>query len=412
MIDIDRTSRAQQTIIVVVAVALVTIGAVGALTTTASGATLSTAPGADAIGAGETTISADVTDTSSAALRGSPLRVAPAPDPSPSTPATSTSNSTTSTSEAEESSPTTEPGPETTLRIDPSRGNVRNGKTGEFDVVVDDVDGGVGAAEMAIVVGDSSVATITDVTVLGSGEQAVTIAENGSRANINYTSRDTYDSGTFSVVEVTVKGQSNGETSLSLEAANGSDELFLFDEHGTAYNVTGTIDATVSVTSGKRSESGSAQEEDSGPDVFQIDLVEGAVIQQLNPDEGDTYHKQDRFIMALHTTEDERWRGGPGSPMDHTYQSNGCEVAYSWLSFHPDTGESQVVVSVSDVDGCEGITLSYAGYELPNGTTEWDGDRADEQELMDSITVTLESGDEEVLTVDVIPDEESSPSLG
>ena len=58
MIDTDSTSRAHQTIVVVVAVALVIMGAVGALTATASGATLGIAPGADSISAGETTITA------------------------------------------------------------------------------------------------------------------------------------------------------------------------------------------------------------------------------------------------------------------------------------------------------------------------------------------------------------------
>lgn len=51
--------------------------------------------------------------------------------------------------------------------------------------------------------------------------------------------------------------------------------------------------------------------------------------------------------------------------------------------------------------GCEGITLSYAGYELPDGTTGWDAARADEQELKDSMTVVLQPGEEEVLAVDV-----------
>jgi hypothetical protein len=98
--------------------------------------------------------------------------------------------------------------------------------------------------------------------------------------------------------------------------------------------------------------------------------------------------------------------------MTRTYQSNGCAVTYSWLSFDNTTGVSEVAVSVSDAGGCEGITLSYVGYEFPDGTTSWDPERADEQELKDSMTVTLQPGEEEVLTVDVMPDEQTAASIG
>lgn len=108
---------------------------------------------------------------------------------------------------------------------------------------------------------------------------------------------------------MTVEGQSNGETNLSFGAANGSGELRLFDEHGTAYNVTSTIGATVAVKSGNRSQPDSTEVEPS-QNHFQVD-----------PDAGDTYHKQDRFIMALHIKEDESQRGAPGSPMSRTYHS-------------------------------------------------------------------------------------------
>jgi hypothetical protein len=414
MIDTDSTSRAHQTIVVVVAVALVIMGAVGALTATASGATLGIAPGADSISAGETTIISDMSDTGGASIRDGPSRVAPRPDPSPSAPATPTPEPATPTPEPatptpepEASSSTTEPAPETTLHLGPSRNRVRNGGTGEYDVVVDSADGGVGAAEMAIVIGDTDVATITEVTVLGPGEQEVDIAENGSRADINYTARDTYDSGGFTIIEVTVEGRSNGETGLRFGAVNGNDELRLFNEQGTAYNVTGTTGATVAVRSGTQSQSEPPVEEPEPElDAFQFDLVEGDVLLRFDPEEGDTYHGQDRFIKALHITENEQRGGGPGSAMDRTYQSNGCEVAHGRLSFQPDTGVSQVAVSVSDIGGCEGITLSYAGYELPDGTTGWDRDRAEEQKLKDSTTVTLHPGDEEVLTIDVMVDDE------
>lgn len=81
----------------------------------------------------------------------------------------------------------------------------------------------------------------------------------------------------FSIIRVTGEGQSNGGTNLSFGAADGSGELRLFDEHGTAYNVTSTIGATVAVKSGKRSQPHSTEVEPS-QNHFQIDLVEGEVI--------------------------------------------------------------------------------------------------------------------------------------
>jgi len=337
----------------------------------------------------------------------------------------------------------------TTVSIQPGTDSVDVGETTTFQVVVDDANGGVGAAEIGIAVADPSVAAITEVTVLGTGSQAVDIASDGSSADVDYVFRDTDDTGTVSIVEVTVEGQADGETDLSLEAAAGNDGVLVFDEEGTGYDVTGTNDASLTV------ESASEPPEDEPtptpeppedeptptpeppedeptptptdtptptptdtptpkpeePDYFQIDLVQGEVIQQLDPDKGDTYHKQDRFITALIISEEESQRGGPGSPMSRTYRSNGCEVTYSWLSFNSTTGESQVVVSVSDVDGCEEITLSYAGYELPDGTTDWDPDRAEEQELKDSVTMTLEPGDETTFTVDVIDEDDASASV-
>ena len=331
-----------------------------------------------------------------------PSTEAPTETPVPNAPSTEAPTETPSTEELS-SETESEPAPETKLHIHSRKTNIGPGKTTTHEVIVDNADGGVGAGEMAIVVGDPDVATITDVTVMGSGDEQIDIGENGSRADIQYDSRDTYDSGYFPILEVTVEGQSNGETSLSIEAANGSDDVLLFDESGTTYNITETTGTTLNVGSVGTKSKPPADE----PDAFQIDLVQGAVIEQFDPDEGITYHKQDRFITALHITGDEDHAGGPGSPMSRTYQSDGCEVTYSWLSFNSDTGESQVVVSVSDVEGCEGITLSYAGYQLPDGSSGWDS-RADEQELKDSVTVTLQPGDEETLTIDVTPSETSS----
>lgn len=427
MIDTNRTSRAQQAILAIVIVLMAATGILvlgeGLTGIDVTGTNAAIVPGDQGELEGSSGAEAPATEAppTEAPTTEAPTTEAPATDAPPTeAPATDTPPAETSTTETPSTEPSStdvpatetpsgaeaeassEPAPETTLHLDAKRGKTKPGGTTTYEVVVDGVENGVGAAELAVVVGDTDVATITEVTVLGSGGQEVDIAENGSRADIAYASRDTYDSGSFAILEVTVEGQSIGDTNLSVEAADNNTDVRLFDERGTRYDVTGTATSPLAVRSGGGSATESSEDE---PDAFQLDLVQGEVIQQLDPDEGDTYHKQNRFLTATHVIEDESRDGGPGSDMSRTYRSDGCEVAYSRLSFHPDTGVSEVAVSVSDVDGCEGITLSYAGYELPDGTTGWVPERAEEQELRDYVTVTLQAGDEMTLTVDVIDEE-------
>jgi Rieske Fe-S protein len=137
---------------------------------------------------------------------------------------------------------------ETTVSLDPETDSVNVSETTTFTVVVDDAQGGVGAAEIGLAVDDPSVAEITDVTVLGSGDDDVVIADDGSSADVDYAFRDTADTGSVPVVEVTVEGVAAGETGLSLEAAGENDGVLVFNEAGIGYNVTGTNGATLTVT--------------------------------------------------------------------------------------------------------------------------------------------------------------------
>ena len=135
----------------------------------------------------------------------------------------------------------------TSVSIAPTDASVDVGESTTFEVVVDSAQGGVGAAEIGVTV-DGDVAEITDAQVLGSGSQAVNVADDGSSVDIEYAFRDTADSGSVTVAEVTVEGVSDGTTEVSLEAAAGNDGVLIFDEIGTGYDVTGTNGATLSVT--------------------------------------------------------------------------------------------------------------------------------------------------------------------
>jgi hypothetical protein len=75
----------------------------------------------------------------------------------------------------------------------------------------------------------------------------VNIASDGSSADVEYAFRDTADTGSVPIVEVTLEGQAAGETDISLGAAAGNDGVLVFDEAGTGYDVTGTTGATLTV---------------------------------------------------------------------------------------------------------------------------------------------------------------------
>ena len=135
----------------------------------------------------------------------------------------------------------------TTVSVTPTEDSVDVGQSTTFEVVVDDADGGVGAAEIRVALDDASVAEITDVTVLGSGSTATSFADDGSYVDVEYAFRDTADTGSVTVLEVTVDGLSEGSTAVSLAPAAGNSAVLLFDESGTGYDVTGTSGATLDV---------------------------------------------------------------------------------------------------------------------------------------------------------------------
>lgn len=152
----------------------------------------------------------------------------------------------------------------TTISIVPGTESVDVGETTTFRVVVDDADGGVGAAEIGIVVDDPDVAGITNVTVLGTGEEDVEIAEDGSSAEVDFAFRDTADTGPVPIVEVTLEGRAEGETGLSIGATEGNEAVLVFDEGATGYEVTDTEGSTLAVGEGDSTPGGDGGDGDGG----------------------------------------------------------------------------------------------------------------------------------------------------
>jgi hypothetical protein len=136
---------------------------------------------------------------------------------------------------------------ETTVSLDPVSEQAGVGVSTTYDVVVDDADGGVGAAEIRVAVDDTSVATVTGASVAGGNTDEIQVASDGSFVDIEYFGADTADTGPVTVATVTLQGASAGTASLSVEAAEGNDDVLVFDEGGDGYDVTGTNGATLEV---------------------------------------------------------------------------------------------------------------------------------------------------------------------
>ncbi|MFC6873725.1 PKD domain-containing protein [Halobellus marinus] len=135
--------------------------------------------------------------------------------------------------------------PPTEVSLSPSEELVGVDGSTTFDLIVDDVDGGVGAYAMTIAVEDSNVASISDVELAGASNMELTdvqIASDGSTATIEAALIDTADSGNAPIGTVTVQGTADGESDVTVAVSN------LGTESGAPYEVTGTNPATLTVS--------------------------------------------------------------------------------------------------------------------------------------------------------------------
>lgn len=131
---------------------------------------------------------------------------------------------------------------ETTVSLAPSSATTALNGTHTYDIVVNNVSGGVGAIEGSVTLDNASVASITDVTVKGgAGLTNVNISDDGSTVTFDGALMDTADTGSVVVATVTVQGDVEGTTGVSL----GIDALGT--EDGSSYAVAGTTDAELTV---------------------------------------------------------------------------------------------------------------------------------------------------------------------
>ncbi|OYR38160.1 hypothetical protein DJ82_12875 [Halorubrum sp. Ib24] len=136
------------------------------------------------------------------------------------------------------------PAPETQVQLRASDSTVRVGETATYDVVVANASGGVGDHAAVVSVGDPSVASIADVSLRGnqSDEAAgVSIAADGSSANLTAGPTDIAENGGVVVATVTVSGDATGTSDVELSVDG------LATEAGDPYNVTAVRGASLTV---------------------------------------------------------------------------------------------------------------------------------------------------------------------
>jgi hypothetical protein len=146
--------------------------------------------------------------------------------------------------------------PETVVRLLPSDaaadgsvdpdGTVDAGEYTTYDVVVDNASGGVGAQDVRVDVEDPTHATIRSVDVSGVSSDATTdvaLIDDGHAANVTAVLMDTDDDGRVTIATLRVRGHALGTTDFTLRVDA------LGTENGTAYNVTATTGASLTVES-------------------------------------------------------------------------------------------------------------------------------------------------------------------
>lgn len=130
----------------------------------------------------------------------------------------------------------------TSVVISPANTDIEVGETTTVSVVVDQVDGGVGAwAGTLNVTGDSAI-KIRGVQLHGDpGLRTVNISDSNESVYFDGALADTNQSGSVAIVSVTLEATATGESGLDLtmEAVG--------DERGNSYTITETVDGQVTV---------------------------------------------------------------------------------------------------------------------------------------------------------------------
>jgi PKD repeat protein len=135
-----------------------------------------------------------------------------------------------------------------TVSITDDDNTVESGDTTTVEIAVANADGGVGAAELGVELSDPGVATITDVSVLhdpGSTDNA--IVGGGQSADIKWAFADSPDTGSVTIVEVTLQAASPGSTDVDVVQNSNTGNLVVGDEDGAGYTLDTVGSSTLTV---------------------------------------------------------------------------------------------------------------------------------------------------------------------
>ncbi|WP_199514354.1 5'-nucleotidase C-terminal domain-containing protein [Haloferax sp. Atlit-19N] len=178
--------------------------------------------------------------------------------------------------EATTTDPTPEPADGVALAVGSDGQSVPLGDTRTFDITASDAASGVGAYELSLAVGDSSVARITDVQFSEDpGFSAVNVSDDGSTVHIEAAGIDAGDGDANDsqvLATVTVEGVAlGGSTALELTPTA------TYDPDGTAYAVSDIDNRPVSVEPGDLTGNGRTMADHDGDGTFEDVNGDGSV---------------------------------------------------------------------------------------------------------------------------------------
>jgi hypothetical protein len=135
-----------------------------------------------------------------------------------------------------------------TVSITDDDDTVAPGETTTVEIAVASADGGVGAAELGVTTSDSGVAAITDVSVQhDAGNEDNNVAGGGQSADVKYAFADSPDTGSVTILEVTLQAGAEGTTDINVVENSQTGNLVVFDENGAGYTLDTVGSATLEV---------------------------------------------------------------------------------------------------------------------------------------------------------------------
>ena len=259
----------------------------------------------------------------------------------------------------------------TDLTVSITDDDIESGETTTVEIAVATADGGVGAAEMGVELSDPGVATITDVSVLHSpGSTDNPVAAGGQSADLKWAFADSPDTGSVTIVEVTLQAASPGSTDINIVQNSQTGNLVVGDEGGNGYTLDTVGSATLEVTAPPTN---TAPEADAGDDQ--------------TVDEGDT--------VTLDATD--------------SSDADGDSLSYSWIQTGgpsvslSDASAEEPTFTAPDVSGDQTLTFEVEvsdGIETDTDTVSVTVEDEPPAPPAGDVSVTLvgADGDDEIAT--------------